>query len=172
MALNVLVIDDEEDIRSLISDILIDAKFSVRTAANSSKAFELINEKAPSAIILDIWLHNSELDGLGILEIIKKKYPLLPIIVISGHGTIATAVTAIKMGAFDYIEKPFSQEKLLIVLKRACETAKLKKNDISPCNHELLSPSYIVLRRRRRREGYTIFLVPINVNRVSFFPRG
>jgi len=129
MALNVLVIDDEEDIRSLISDILIDAKFSVRTAANSSKAFELINEKAPSAIILDIWLHNSELDGLGILEIIKKKYPLLPIIVISGHGTIATAVTAIKMGAFDYIEKPFSQEKLLIVLKRACETAKLKKEN-------------------------------------------
>jgi two-component system nitrogen regulation response regulator NtrX len=130
MVMSILVIDDEEDIRNLISDILIDARFEVRTAANSSKAIELINERTPSAIILDIWLQNSELDGLAILEIVKKKHPLIPIIVISGHGTIATAVTAIRMGAFDYIEKPFSQEKLLIVLKRACETAKLKKENI------------------------------------------
>ncbi len=130
MALSVLVIDDEQDIRDLISDILVDAKFLVRTAPNSSNAFDLINEKVPFAVILDIWLRDSDLDGLSILEIIKKKYPLLPVIVISGHGTISTAVTAIKMGAFDYIEKPFTQEKLLIVLKRACESAKLQKENL------------------------------------------
>jgi two-component system nitrogen regulation response regulator NtrX len=130
MSMNVLVVDDEEDIRELVSDILIDAKFEVRTAPDSQKTFELINEKIPTAIILDIWLQGSELDGLGILEIVKKKYPMIPVIVISGHGTIATAVTAIRMGAFDYIEKPFTQEKLLIVLKRACESAKLKKENI------------------------------------------
>jgi two-component system nitrogen regulation response regulator NtrX len=130
MALNILVIDDEEDIRTLVSEILIDAKFEVRTAPDSAQAFELINDKIPSAIILDIWLQGSELDGLGILEIVKKKYPIVPVIVISGHGTIATAVTAIRMGAFDYIEKPFTQEKLLIVLKRACESAKLKRENI------------------------------------------
>jgi two-component system nitrogen regulation response regulator NtrX len=130
MALNILVIDDEEDIRTLVSEILIDAKFEVRTAPDSAKAFELINDKLPSAIILDIWLQGSELDGLGILEIVKKKYPMVPVIVISGHGTISTAVTAIRMGAFDYIEKPFTQEKLLIVLKRACESAKLKRENI------------------------------------------
>ena len=130
MALNILVIDDEEDIRTLVSEILVDAKFEVRTAPDSAQAFELINDKIPSAIILDIWLQGSELDGLGILEIVKKKYPIVPVIVISGHGTIATAVTAIRMGAFDYIEKPFTQEKLLIVLKRACESAKLKRENI------------------------------------------
>jgi len=90
----------------------------------------LIAERPPSAIILDIWLQGSELDGLGILEIVKKRYPLMPIIVISGHGTIETAVSAIKMGAYDYLEKPFTHDKLMIVLKRACETSKLKRENL------------------------------------------
>ena len=129
MALDVLVIDDEADIRDLISDILKDEGFNSNLAANSGQAFEIISNKVPHAIILDVWLQGSELDGLGILEIVREKYPLIPVIVISGHGTIETAVLAIKMGAYDYLEKPFTQEKLTIMLKRACETARLKKEN-------------------------------------------
>lgn len=130
MALDVLVVDDEADIRDLISDILKDEGFTCRSAANSTQAFKTISEKTPGAIILDIWLQGSELDGLGILEIIKKRYPIMPVIVISGHGTIETAVNAIKMGAYDYLEKPFTHDKLMITLKRACEAAKLKRENI------------------------------------------
>jgi len=130
MALDILIIDDEADIRDLISDILKDEGFTSRVAANSTQAFNAISDKKPRAIILDIWLQGSDLDGLGILEIVKKQYPLMPIIVISGHGTIETAVNAIKMGAYDYLEKPFTHDKLMIVLKRACESAKLKRENI------------------------------------------
>lgn len=129
MSLDVLVIDDESDIRNLINDFLKDEGFIVRSAANSEQAFKLISEKVPSAIILDIWLQGSDLDGLGILEIIKKRYPLMPVIIISGHGTIDTAVSAIKMGAYDYLEKPFTYDKLMITLKRACENYKLKREN-------------------------------------------
>lgn len=132
MSLDILVVDDEADIRGLVSDILQDEGFNVRTAANSTEAFKAISDKAPSAIVLDIWLQGSDLDGLGILEIVKKKFPLMPVIVISGHGTVETAVSAIKMGAYDYLEKPFTRDKLLIVLKRAYESSKLKRE-----NHEL-----------------------------------
>lgn len=130
MALDVLIIDDEMDIRDIISDILKDEGFSSRTAANSMQAFKAIAEKTPNAIILDIWLQGSELDGLGILEIIKKQYPLMPVIVISGHGTVETAVSAIKMGAYDYLEKPFTHDKIVILLKRACEASKLRRENI------------------------------------------
>ena len=130
MALDVLIIDDEADIRDLISDILKDEGFSSRSASSSEQAFKSIAEKTPSAIILDIWLQGSDLDGLGILEIVKKQYPLMPVIVISGHGTIETAVSAIKLGAYDYLEKPFTHDKLMIVLKRACESAKLRRENI------------------------------------------
>lgn len=130
MALEVLVVDDEMDIRDLISDILKDEGYTSRTVANSTQAFKAIAERTPGAIILDIWLQGSDLDGLGILEIVKKQYPLMPVIVISGHGTIETAVSAIKMGAYDYLEKPFTHDKLMIVLKRACESAKLRRENI------------------------------------------
>lgn len=130
MSLDVLVIDDEVDIRDLISDILKDEGFSVRSGSNSSQAFKAIAEKVPAVMILDIWLQGSELDGLGILEIVKKKYPLMPVIVISGHGTIETAVSAIKMGAYDYIEKPFAHDKLVVMIKRAYESARLKRENI------------------------------------------
>lgn len=130
MALDILIVDDEADIRDIISDILKDEGFTSRSACNSTQAFKAISEKTPSAIILDIWLQGSDLDGLGILEIVKKQYPLMPVIVISGHGTIETAVNAIKMGAYDYLEKPFTHDKLMVVLKRACEAAKLKRENI------------------------------------------
>ena len=112
MSKDILIVDDEQDIRNLISDILTDEGFSARQAANSRQVFELINAKLPQLVILDIWLQGSELDGLGILEILHKNYPDLPIIVISGHGNIETAVKSIRFGAFDYIEKPFKAEKL------------------------------------------------------------
>jgi two-component system nitrogen regulation response regulator NtrX len=130
MALDILVIDDEADIRDIISDILKDEGFSSRPAATSEQALKAISEKTPNAIILDVWLQGSDLDGLGILEIVKKQYPLMPVVVISGHGTIETAVSAIKMGAYDYLEKPFTHDKLMIVLKRACEAAKLRRENI------------------------------------------
>lgn len=130
MALDILVVDDENDIRELISDILKEEGFSPRAAASSQQVFDQVSERVPNAIVLDIWLQGSDLDGLGVLELIKKRYPLMPVIIISGHGTIETAVSAIKMGAYDYIEKPFTHEKLMIVLKRACEAAKLKRENI------------------------------------------
>ncbi len=130
MAADILVIDDESDITSLISDILSDEKYAVRTANNSDRALKSLAERVPSAIILDIWLQGSELDGLGILEIVQKKYPHVPVVMISGHGNVETAVNAIKMGAYDYIEKPFSSERLLIVVKRALEAAKLRNENV------------------------------------------
>src|SRR5215475_6322531 len=116
MTTDVLIIDDEADIRDLISDILKDAKYATRTAHNSETAFQALAERVPSILILDIWLQGSELDGLGILEMVKKKYPHLPVVMISGHGNIETAVAAIKMGAYDFIEKPFKEDRLLIMV--------------------------------------------------------
>ncbi|MCZ6901991.1 MAG: sigma-54 dependent transcriptional regulator [Rickettsia endosymbiont of Ixodes persulcatus] len=128
--IDVLIVDDEEDIRNIIAAILKDEGFNPKVAASSTQALKILSEKLVSAVILDIWLQGSEIDGLGILEIIKKRYPLMPVIIISGHGTIETAVNAIKMGAYDYIEKPFNNDKLVILLKRACEVTKLKRENI------------------------------------------
>jgi two-component system nitrogen regulation response regulator NtrX len=126
MSVDVLVVDDEEDIRDLISDILKDDGFSPRVANDSKTAIEAVKERVPAAMVLDIWLQGSELDGLGILESVKSKYPNLPVIMISGHGNIETAINSIKLGAYDYIEKPFKEDRLLRLVKRAIETAKLK----------------------------------------------
>ncbi len=129
MTYNVLVVDDEADIRNLICDVLQDEEYETRTASSDLEALAMLDERVPTVLVLDIWLQGSELDGLGILEIIKKKYPYLPVVIISGHGNIETAVNAIKMGAYDYVEKPFTEDKLLIVIKRACEVAKLQKEN-------------------------------------------
>ena len=126
MSEDILVIDDESDITSLISDILSDEHYHVRVANNSDTALKALAERVPSAIILDIWLQGSELDGLGILERVMAKYPHVPVVMISGHGNIETAVTAIKMGAYDFIEKPFTAERLLLIMRRALEIATLK----------------------------------------------
>ncbi len=130
MSNTILIVDDEEDIRDLVSDILSDEGFECFTAANSKEAFTQIEKNKPTIILLDIWLQGSDLDGLGILEVAQEKYPFIPVIMISGHGTIETAVSAIKMGAYDYLEKPFTPDKLNIIVKRALETSKLKRENL------------------------------------------
>ncbi len=129
MALDILIVDDEEDIRDLISGILDDEGYETRTAKNSDETLSEIEARRPSLIILDIWLHGSRLDGLELLEIIKKLHPNLPVVIISGHGNIETAVTAIKLGAYDYISKPFETDKLLILVERATEVDKLRREN-------------------------------------------
>ncbi len=126
---DILIVDDEKDIRELISDTLKDEKYNTRLAHNSESAFEAIAERIPSLIILDIWLKDSPLDGLGILETVKRKYPQVPVIMISGHGNIETAVNSIKIGAYDYIEKPFKEDRLLLIVKRALEVNKLQQEN-------------------------------------------
>lgn len=130
MTADILIVDDEADIRDMIADILKDAKYNTRTAHNSDTAFKALAERAPSVLILDIWLQGSELDGLGILEMVKKKYPQMPVIMISGHGNIETAVSAIKIGAYDFIEKPFKEDRLLLVVTRALENARLRSENM------------------------------------------
>jgi two-component system nitrogen regulation response regulator NtrX len=122
---DILIVDDEKDIRDLVTDILKDEGYKVRTAKDNKEVFASLNQNIPTAIILDIWLQGSEIDGLGILELVKRSYPNLPVIVMSGHGNIETAVNSIKIGAYDYIEKPFNEERLTIMVKRACEFEKL-----------------------------------------------
>jgi len=127
MASDILVIDDEQDIRELVAGILDDEGHGTRMAHDSDSALQAISDRKPSMIFLDIWLQGSKLDGLELLEIIKETHPDLPVVVISGHGNIETAVAAIKNGAYDYIEKPFKVDRLLHVAERALETSKLKK---------------------------------------------
>ncbi|WP_422369994.1 sigma-54-dependent transcriptional regulator [Hoeflea sp.] len=127
MASDILVVDDEEDIREIVSGILEDEGHETRTAADSDSALAAVNERVPRLIFLDIWLQGSRLDGLALLDEIKARYPDLPVVMISGHGNIETAVSAIKRGAYDFIEKPFKADRLLLVAERALETSKLKR---------------------------------------------
>ncbi|MBI1338751.1 response regulator [bacterium] len=129
MAIDILVVDDEADIRDLVGGILEDEGYVVRTAANSADTLAVVRERAPRLVVLDVWLKGSELDGLDILSILKEIDPLLPVIVISGHGTVETAVTAIRRGAYDYLEKPFQAEKLVLTVQRALESADLKREN-------------------------------------------
>lgn len=129
MALDILIVDDEADIRELISGILNDEGFDTRVAGDSDSALKEIDARRPSLLILDIWLQGSKLDGLEILAEVKKKHSDLPVIIISGHGNIETAVTAIKRGAYDFISKPFETEKLLILVERATEVDRLRREN-------------------------------------------
>ncbi|MBT5186079.1 MAG: sigma-54-dependent Fis family transcriptional regulator [Kordiimonadaceae bacterium] len=129
MALDILIVDDEADIRDLISGILNDEGYDTRVAGDSDGALREIDLRRPSLLILDIWLQGSKLDGLEILEVVKKKHKNLPVIIISGHGNIETAVTAIKRGAYDFISKPFESEKLLILVERATEVDRLRREN-------------------------------------------
>ncbi len=131
MAIDVLIVDDEEGIRNLVRGILQDEGYSVRLAANAEDAYKLIEKKVPDLLILDIWLQESHHDGMQILSNIKKIHNYLPAIMISGHGTIETAVAAIKKGAYDFIEKPFKADRLLLMIERAIENAALKKENES-----------------------------------------
>jgi two-component system, NtrC family, nitrogen regulation response regulator NtrX len=127
MALDILIVDDEADIRSLIAGILGDEGYSTRQAANSDQVMAALSERRPSLVVLDIWLQGSKLDGLEILEQIKQRHDDLPVIVISGHGTIETAVAAIRRGAYDFIEKPFQSEQLIVTVQRATELERLRR---------------------------------------------
>lgn len=129
MAADILIVDDEADIRELIAGILEDEGFETRLAHNSDAALAEVNQRRPSLIVLDIWLQGSKLDGLDLLTAIKEKHPEVPVVIISGHGNIETAVAAIKRGAYEYIEKPFKSDKLLLVVGRALEAARLKREN-------------------------------------------
>ncbi len=129
MASDILIVDDEADIRELVSGILEDEGHKTRLAKDSDEALRSIEERRPSLVILDIWLQGSKLDGLEVLARVKKQHPDLPIVIISGHGNIETAVMAIKRGAYDYIEKPFKADRLVLVTARALENSKLKREN-------------------------------------------
>ncbi len=129
MAFDVLVVDDEADIRRLIAEILRDEGYTCREAANSEEALKAIDARVPSAMVLDIWLQGSDLDGLQILEEAKRKYSDLPVIMISGHADIETAVSAIKIGAYDFIEKPFKADRLVHMVERAVDAARLRREN-------------------------------------------
>lgn len=126
MALDILVVDDEPDIRDLIAGVLGDEGYSVRTAATAEAALEEVRTRTPRLVVLDVWLQGSGMDGLSLLKYFKSIDPLLPVIVISGHGNIETAVAAIRRGAYDFIEKPFKTDRLLHLIDRAIESAALK----------------------------------------------
>src|SRR6476469_8119813 len=129
MALEVLVVDDEADIRELVAVVLEDEGYSVRSAANSTEALDAIEERRPSLALLDVWLQGSRLDGLQLLEEIKRRDPSLPVLMISGHGNLDTAVAAIREGAIDFIEKPFEAERLIYLVDRATETERLRREN-------------------------------------------
>ena len=124
---DILIVDDERDIRELISDILEDEGFSTRLAGNSDDAMAAIADQPPSLLILDIWLKDSNMDGIDILKCVKRDYPEVPVVIISGHGNIEIAVAAIKQGAYDFIEKPFNIDQLLVVIRRGMETSRLRR---------------------------------------------
>lgn len=131
MASDILIIDDEADIRDLVSGILEDDGHQVRTARDSDEALDALRRRTPSLIVLDIWLQGSRMDGLELLATFKEIDPDMPVIVISGHGTIETAVSAIRKGAYDFVEKPFTADRLLLVVERALETTRLKRENMA-----------------------------------------
>jgi two-component system nitrogen regulation response regulator NtrX len=127
MANDILIVDDEADIRDLVAGILEDEGFTTRTARDSDQALSEVSNRRPHMVFLDIWLQGSKLDGLQLLEKIKQDSPDMPVVMISGHGNIETAVAAIKRGAYDFIEKPFKSDRLILVATRALETSRLKR---------------------------------------------
>ena len=128
---DILIVDDERDIRELISDILEDEGFATRLAGNSDEAMQAINAEPPALIILDIWLKDSRMDGIDILKTVKRDNPDVPVVIISGHGNIEIAVAAIRQGAYDFIEKPFNIDQLLVVIRRGMETSRLRRENQS-----------------------------------------
>ncbi len=129
MALDILVVDDEHDIRELVAGVLSDEGYACRTAGDSTSALRMVDEKRPSLVLLDVWLHGSPMDGLEVLDAIKAREPGVPVIIFSGHGNIDTAVSAVSRGAMDFIEKPFEAERLLLLVERATETERLRREN-------------------------------------------
>ena len=129
MALEVLIVDDEADIRELVSGVLEDEGYAVRVAADSTQTLDAIEERRPSMVLLDVWLQGSKLDGLQLLQEIKHRDPTIPVLMISGHGNLDTAVAAVREGAVDFIEKPFEAERLIYLVDRATETDRLRREN-------------------------------------------
>ncbi|RPF70258.1 nitrogen assimilation response regulator NtrX [Aurantiacibacter spongiae] len=129
MALDILVVDDERDIRDLVAGVLDDEGYECRTAGDSDTALAMVDERRPSLVLLDVWLHGSPMDGLEVLDAIKAREPNLPVLIFSGHGNVDTAVSAVGRGAMDFIEKPFEAEKLLHLVARATETERLRREN-------------------------------------------
>jgi two-component system nitrogen regulation response regulator NtrX len=152
MAFDILIVDDEADIRELVAGILQDEGFVTRTARESDDALTQIEARRPNLVFLDIWLQGSRLDGLQLLDSIKQEHAELPVVMISGHGNIETAVAAIKQGAYDFIEKPFKADRLVLVAQRALENSRLKREvkalkQFSPSTLVGHSPSINLLRQ-------------------------
>ena len=146
MATDILIVDDEADIRELVAGILEDEGYAVRTAKDAEEAISAVAARRPNLVLLDIWLEGSRLDGLALLDVIKGQHPELPVVMISGHGTIETAVAAIKRGAYDFIEKPFNADRLVVVANRALETLRLRREvqalqQLAPHGRQLVGSS-------------------------------
>jgi two-component system nitrogen regulation response regulator NtrX len=157
MAAEILIVDDEADIRDLVAGILEDEGYVARTARNSDDALASVATRRPNLIFLDIWLQGSKLDGLQLLEIFKAEHPEIPVVMISGHGNIETAVAAIKHGAYDFIEKPFKADRLVLVADRALETSRLKREvkqlkQMAPLPSTLIGRSAVMSQLRQAIE--------------------
>lgn len=126
---DILIVDDEADIRALVCGILNDEGYDAREAADSDATLAAIGARRPGLVLLDIWLQGSRLDGMELLELLKREHPSLPVVIMSGHGTIETAVQAIKLGAYDFIEKPFKADRMILVVNRAIEAARLRREN-------------------------------------------
>lgn len=157
---DILIVDDEADIRMLIGGILKDEGYEPRDASDAEAALREIQVRRPSLVILDIWLQGSDMDGLDILDIVKRENPGLPVVMISGHGNIETAVRAIKQGAYDYIEKPFKTDRLLHVVERAIEAARLR-NEIKELR-KLADPEVLLI-----GESVAVNQMNAAINRVA-----
>ena len=140
---DILIVDDERDIRELISDILKDEGYQTRLASNSDECMAAVNAEAPALMILDIWLKDSQMDGIDILKTVKRDNPGIPVVIISGHGNIELAVAAIKQGAYDFIEKPFNIDQLMVVVGRAMETSRLRRENVELKRRDLTTADMI-----------------------------
>ncbi|MGI9370902.1 MAG: sigma-54-dependent transcriptional regulator [Hyphomicrobiales bacterium] len=173
MASDILVVDDEVDIRELIAGILEDEGFETRLASDSDTALAAIEDRRPSMIVLDIWLQGSRMDGLELLHVIKEQHPDLPVVIISGHGNIETAVAAIKRGAYEYIEKPFKADRLILVVNRALEAFKLRREvdslkQLTGTHSDLIGESSVMRQLRQSLQR----VAPTNSRVMVFGPLG
>ena len=173
MAADILVVDDEADIRDLVSGILEDEGHGARAAGNSDSALAAIAARRPNLVFLDIWLQGSRLDGLALLDVIHEQHPELPVVIISGHGNIETAVSAIKRGAYDYIEKPFKADRLVLIADRALEASRMRK-ELADLKHKsgeiigLIGSSSVMNQLRGAIER----IAPTNSRVMIFGPSG
>jgi two-component system nitrogen regulation response regulator NtrX len=155
MAHDILVVDDEADIRALVCGILNDEGYETREAATSTEALASIRTRRPTLVVLDIWLQGSELDGIEILKVVRREWPTVPVVMISGHGTIETAVAAIKVGAYDFVEKPFKADRLLHIIDRAIEANRLRRENEelkqrAGADDELVGRSHLISQLRQQ----------------------